>query len=248
MKNIFLNIFFLSFFACLTSCDYSDGVKGSGNKVDREEGLSKFSEVEFKGNFVVYLHQADDYKLVIEADDNLMNYIEVDESNGRLEIETTENIYDADDIRIDLYFPDLEIINVSGAVDLKNEGTLILDKLKMDLGGAGAINLTLETDETMIDVSGAGGIKLRGFTEFLAVSLSGAGGLDAKNLVASNADLEISGVGGAQVCVREVLDAEISGIGGVQYYCNPKEIREDINGLGSISEGNNKNNDNDEDY
>ncbi|NMM46948.1 head GIN domain-containing protein [Marinigracilibium pacificum] len=245
MKNILFNIFSLALIISFVSCDYHDGVKGSGNKVDREESLSEFNSVEFKGNYVVYLHQADQYKVIIEADDNLMSYIDVKQSGNKVSIDSEENFYDSDDVRIDLYFKDIRDINVSGAVNLKNEGTLVVETLNMDLGGAGAINLTLESKDVNIEVSGAGGIKLKGFTEFLGVRMSGAGGMDAKDLTASNAELDISGVGGAQVCVRDVLKAEISGIGGVQYYCKPNEIIENIAGLGSIKEGNSDKDDTD---
>ena len=82
-------------------------------------------------------------------------------------------------------------------------------------------------------VSGAGDIELIGKVEVQNVLLSGFGRYQAFDLESQEADVTISGAGGADVWVTEKLAVTISGAGDVNYYGSPT-VTPDISGLGRI--------------
>ena len=79
-------------------------------------------------------------------------------------------------------------------------------------------------------------IKLSGETTREEINLSGAGSLEAFELESSDCEVSISGIGGAEVDVKDRLVAKISGMGGIQYRGSPNEIRREVSGIGKIKE------------
>ena len=59
---------------------------GSGNLVTNEEFISDFTSVDAASGFEVGISQSNSYKILVEADDNVMEYIEVGKSGDALVI------------------------------------------------------------------------------------------------------------------------------------------------------------------
>jgi len=65
------------------------------------------------------------------------------------------------------------------------------------------------------------------------LDLSGVTDIDASNLVSANCDVEISGMGSAEVNVTENLDASVSGMGKIAYTGHPR-VHANTSGIGRI--------------
>ena len=85
-------------------------------------------------------------------------------------------------------------------------------------------------------VSGASAIQLRGQVNELIIRMSGAGDIEAYDLVSKYCKISLSGIGSAEIYVEDELEANISGVGGIRYRGNPNRVRDDISGLGRISD------------
>lgn len=59
---------------------------GSGNLVTNEEFISDFTSVDAASGFEVGISQSNSYNIIVEADDNVMEYIEVGKSGDTLVI------------------------------------------------------------------------------------------------------------------------------------------------------------------
>ena len=80
----------------LSSCNFDSiigQVHGNGN-VETEERMvtENFSEVKGSAGLDVYLTEGSENKIVVEADENLLEIIETDITNGRLNLTTKQNI------------------------------------------------------------------------------------------------------------------------------------------------------------
>jgi len=66
--------------ATLTSCqfDFNPGVDGNGNVVTEERSVSSFEKVKGSAGIDVYLTEGNENKIVVEADENLLELIETD--------------------------------------------------------------------------------------------------------------------------------------------------------------------------
>ena len=193
----------------------SSDVPGSGNTVSEKRDLNDFSGIDVSGAFEVEVVSQKDFRVEIEADDNLLSQIKTEVRNGILRISSEDDIKTKNSIRIRISAPDIDRIEVSGAtkfslVDLKN-------------------------DELKLDISGVSKVKLSGVTGNLSAEISGASHVDAENLKAATATIEASGASHVEVNVSEELVADASGASKINYSGSPKNTRKNSSGVSSIN-------------
>ena len=127
--------------------------------------------------------------------------------------------------------------NGESAVDT---GKLKAENVKVDLFGDG--NVRTFADKTLeVDISGAGSFTGYGATNKLIIKCSGAGNINTEKLKAYDVDVELNGASKARVYVENKLNVNISGLGKVVYKGNPKEVKQNILGLGKLVNGNRNN-------
>jgi len=208
--------------------------KGNGNIETREFELTAFNKVYIGGNYNATLIPSQQNRVVIETDENLFKYINVEQYENALNINNVHRLKSSRGIFIDVYYSGVDHIYSTGTSKIAHEGILQTEELHLDLSGAGSVKLDIVTNSVMIQMSGAGVIELAGQTNSQEAYISGAGGLMAEDLRSKDCDVNLSGVGGAQVYVTEKLEASITGIGGITYSGNPQMIEKQVTGLGKI--------------
>jgi hypothetical protein len=85
-----------------------------------------------------------------------------------------------------------------------------------------------------VETSGATKIVLGGKVDRLLADLTGASKLTAADLTANDVELSVTGAGKADVTATNSLQAAITGAGKVSYGGNPKSVKKEIEGAGSI--------------
>ncbi|NJN28128.1 MAG: DUF2807 domain-containing protein [Cyclobacteriaceae bacterium] len=216
-----------------TSCDINLK-RGNGNITSREVEVEAFEHMSIGGNYNVVLIRSDESKVVLSTDENLLRYINVEARDGKLSINNVHNLNGTDGISVEVFYNELNSIYSSGTSRIQHEGPMQSAELLVDLSGAGAIDLDIETSRVEVNLSGAGVIDLSGETDVLEVRISGAGGLMAADLQSVECNIRLSGLGGAEIFVTEKLIASITGVGGIEYGGNPKMIEKQITGFGKI--------------
>ena len=235
-------------------------VRGSGRVIEEHREVSGFHRVSMSGLGEIIVTQGETESLTIEAEDNLMRYIESDVRGGTLYIgfdvsPRRVNIIPTETIRFYLGVkqlsqlsmsgagrmraPSLEAedlgISISGAGDI-DVGSVTAEELEVNVSGAGDVDIVSLTAESLtVHLSGAGGVDVAGKVVTQEARLSGVGGYNAGGLESRNATMTISGLGGATIHVTDDLDVRISGAGNVKYYGSPS-VTESISGLGKTIE------------
>ena len=210
--------------------------RGSGNVITEEREVSGFEGVALSGIGQVIITQGDQESLTIETDDNLIQYIEGEVRNGRLELGIADNTIPIPSrsiiYRVGLI--DLTALDSSGVGSFEMDG-LNTDRLRITLSGAGDIGIdSLSATDLAVTISGAGNIDLAGQVETQEVDMSGFGNYNARDLESQTASVRISAAGNAVVWVLDTLDVEISGAGNVEYFGSPDVMRE-ISGAGRVT-------------
>jgi hypothetical protein len=204
----------------LSSCGYIDHsgnhVGGSGSRKTETRDLGNFDAVEISGAYTVKIASGGKNSLQIEADDNLLPLIKTEVRGGRLVISSKENFNTRKSPVVTISMPDVKKVETSGASNFEISGVKN-ELLELKLSGASSMDLAGETGALKIDMAGAGSI-------------------DAKNLHAKSVDLNTSGAGSASVYATDALNVAISGVGSVDYYGQPKSIKKNISGFGSLNE------------
>ncbi|MCG8309986.1 MAG: DUF2807 domain-containing protein [Cytophagales bacterium] len=224
---------FISILACMYSCSFNFE-RGNGVIETREIGLDAFEKINIGGNYNVTLIESGSAKIVIETDENLLSYINVEHFNNTLSINNVHKLKSTRGINVVIYYTSIDKIYSTGASKVSNEGILAPDDLMINLSGAGAIDLEIDTKNVKVNLTGAGIIKLKGKTEYQETHISGAGGLSAIDLISNACNINLSGLGGAEVHAVKKIEATITGVGGIIYAGNPEVIERQVTGFGKI--------------
>jgi len=241
MKNYKINrIVGLSFALAVllvlqSGCTYAfKGIRGDGNVIKQERSISSFDGIDVGGAFNVFLTQGDTEKLVIEADENLMDIIETEVRGSTLKIKTSEDIKESSKLNIYITFKDLKDIDVSGACDLTGENKFKLGDLDLDCSGASEMEMKLSAGNINLDCSGASNAELFGSAQSVNAELSGASKLDAMEFEVAIYDIDVSGASHGKIFVTEELSVEVSGAAHLKYKGEPRIKEHDVSGAGSL--------------
>ena len=223
------------------SCNLADRrVSGNGNLKTEQISIAGFNKIRVSGGMHVQLKQQDTFRVDVNADENLMEYIEVFKEGETLVVREMDgyNLDPSKEMIVYVSAPTFSHISVSGSGSITSENTITgNDPLSIDLSGSGNIDIDLNVPKINAEVSGSGTIDLGGRSEDLALSLSGSGNAHCFELITDNIDLNISGSANAEVTANKTLDARVSGSGDVQYKGNAM-VTKNISGSGSIEKVN----------
>ena len=230
-------ILLLTGLAILTSGCYelSNALKGKGDRDTIIIEPGEFREIDLTGAYEVILRESSEEKVIIETEENLLEHFDVNVRHDKLYIDSERMLYSEKGIKVVIFYKEIEEIDIEGACALTSEDIIDTDYLKIDMGGAGALELELDVEELSLNIAGAGAVQLKGYAKIMDVNMSGAGGLSAFDLKTRKCNIDISGVGSADINVEDELSATIGGMGGINYKGNPDIRRSDVSGLGKIS-------------
>lgn len=209
---------------------------GSGKVVTQERPVGSFTKLDLAAIGEMDIEQGDTPKLIVEADDNVIDKIKTDVEGDTLVIhmEGQIKVLPVSTIRYHLTVPSLELIRVSG-LGVINAPAMNETNFEADVSGGGSINLAgLTADSLKVDISGLGNLKVgAGQLSDQTIVINGGGGYEAPDLASKQANVQIPGLGSATLRVSDLLQVKISGGGQVRYYGNP-QVEKEISGLGSV--------------
>lgn len=217
MKNfLFLSLGILVF---ASACDQF-GVRGSGNVTPETRSVSGFRNVSVGGAIDVFIKQDSASSVKVEADDNLLQYIEVSTEGPTLRIRTRSgvNLRPTQKIKVFISNPVFEELSVSGASALIGENSISSgERITLHVSGASEGRLDINAPRIIVEVSGASSANLRGRTKDLEANAAGASRIRGFDLLSENTNVDVSGASHADVYASVSLDGEASGASGVTY-------------------------------
>lgn len=211
-------------------------VRGSEEVVMEEIDVGNFNSVELTGVGRLTIEIGEEETLVIEAEDNLIEYIETNVHGDTLQIGIREriNINPTEPISYSLTVVSLESIIISGAGNV-SAPDLEAERFSVEISGAGGVDIdNLTADRLDVHISGLGSLNIGGgYVNQQNVHISGSGNHEARNMESTEASIDLSGLGNATVWATEYLKVDISGAGSVKYAGSPR-VDSDVSGLGSL--------------
>ena len=226
--GFFLGTFFILFLVATSTAQ----------DVSKEVSVEGFTKVYINIACEVSLSQAEETKLVIEAEEQLLEEIDVEVSHGTLHITSDNKSWKKrkDDVNIFLTVKHIESFQVAAAVNLHASDKIVADKFSILVGGVANINMKLECKKLMADISGVADINIRGKAPLAVWKVSGTAALDAEDFITEATRFDFSGVGKGEVHATKILKASVSGLGLIEYSGNPASITTNVSGLGKIKQ------------
>ena len=179
-------------------------IRGSGDVVEQTRAVSGITGVELATLGTLHIEVGDTESLRIEAEDNLMGYLETEVRNGRLRIGTQEDIrLDATkSVRYYVTVTGLDTIVISSSGDIEM-GELEADVLEVDISSSGDLDIA------------SGQVKAQN------VTISSSGNYTAEDLVSTEAEVRLNSSGSATIWVLDFLKANLNSSGDLRYRGDP---------------------------
>lgn len=236
MKTIKL-ILALTAITILSSCNLNiqlGQTDGNGNVITEERPVSDFHEVKGSSGLDVYLTEGSQAKIVVEADENLMELIETEITNGKLHIKTTKNIGRSKAKKIHVTYTSLNKIAASSGADIVANSVVKSEVLTLDTSSGADMEIEILAKEVYAETSSGSDMKVSGKATSLKAKASSGSELNAKDLLVLNCNAGASSGADITVNVQERLEAEASSGGDVNYYGNPAAVNTNGGRSGSI--------------
>jgi len=210
-----------------------DKIEGSGNVITQEREISSVDAVELATIGRMYIEIGNEEKLVIEAEDNVIEYFDVDVFGGRLTIDIKRdvNLRLNEPVRYYLTVKELTEVEVSSSGDIEVPD-ITADKFYVIVGSSGDIdmgNLTctaldvrikssgdvtlrdVKAENTEIDINSSGDVRLESLNgKFLVVDINSSGNVRIDGGVVEEQDVSISSSGDYRAKRLESKTAHVS--------------------------------------
>lgn len=255
MKNKFALLFTLTSLIFITSSCIFMGpwIEGNGNVKEETRKTREFDEIEVNRGMNVYITQGEITKVVVKADENLLEIIETRTDGDKLIITAKQNIRRAESKKVFVTAPKITKIKSSSGSNVYSE-TKITSK-ELELSTSSGSNMTMEIDSENVDASASSGsniklqakaksldasasagsnIRIEGTTDSFSAKVSSGSNIKAKELTTENCDLNASSGGNIWITVNDELVAKASSGGNVFYAGNPKSTNIENSSGGNV--------------
>ncbi len=208
---------------------------GSGTVVTRTPQVGDFERLEVGAAFVVTVTLGDAPAVVVRADDNFADRLDVGVTDGTLHIGLTEGTEAAQaTLEADVTAVSLSEIGASGDASIHLADELSGDLL-VTMSGASHLDAPVALDHGTLELSGASVATLTGSARDLSASGSGASRLALQGLSVGSLDVSLSGASSAQVTAEDELSYDLSGASSLQYAGSPTITHQSVTGGSSVN-------------
>jgi hypothetical protein len=239
----------------LNACVYMNRQDGSGNVIKTEHPVAGYNKLDISIVLNAVIIPSSTDKVVVELDDNLQQYVEINQSDSTLHIQMKKEVHFGRhaDGKVYIFTKSLHNLNNSSVGNLTNEAMLTADnfvltnsaigyndlKIKarnitINNSAVGKTDLYLQSEKLSLTNSAVGKTLLTGNCTNAVIENSSVGNFDAKNLTVQTLHINNSAVGSADVMADKEFYIENSGVGKLDIYGNGVIKKLDDSGISKI--------------
>jgi hypothetical protein len=210
-------LFFFITLVSLVSCNYTTG---SGNIITKSASVGDFEGISVGGDFEVEVKIGPATEVTVEADDNIMKYIEITTSGNILKIRT-EDLHNYSNVHMKVYIttPVLTSIKASASAEVKVNGILAAtDKFSFRASSSGSIDAEVDAPEVESDASSGASVNLSGKTKNYHAEASSGAAIKSWDLLSEHTSISVSSGANAQVHASISLKATASSGAEISYH------------------------------
>ncbi len=220
-----------------SSCIFSGpSLKGNGKVVEETRKTGDFDEIKVSRGMNVYISQGEKTKVVVKADENLLDAIEIEVEGNTLKVTSNQNIRSATSKKVFVTTPNISKIKSTAGSNVFSETVIKSDKL--NLSGSAGSNIKLDVNIGVLDVSVSAGsnIKLEGRAKYFTGKATSGSNLKAEDLKTKDCSVNVSSGANIWITAKNNFNAHASSGGNIFYYGNPESTEIEKSSGGNIIE------------
>lgn len=211
----------------LSSCHFDlrfGQVNGNGNVITEERAVGNFKAVHASEGMDVYITEGTENKVVVEADENLMEIIETYVEGNTLRIGTEKSIGHSKSKKVHVTYTQLEALDASSGADLFSNSVVTSEVLSLETSSGADMEVEIMANEVYMNSSSGSDLKVSGKARHVVADASSGSDIKARQLETISCKADASSGASVSVTVKDVIDAQASSGGDVRYYGNPSDV------------------------
>lgn len=220
--KILIPLSFAFFLLTVTSCLMGPTVTGNGNITTQNRNVDSFEKLKVTRGLNVYVSQGDVQKVIVEADENLLEYIETDVEDNMLTITTSANIRNPKSLKVFVTITHIDEIKASAGSNLNTEEIITCNDLDISASAGSNIKLHLNADDIKVSASAGSNITLSGNVDESKINASAGSNIKAEELKTKVCDAKTNSGANIWINVADEFEGNASSGGNIFYYGNPK--------------------------
>ena len=186
--------------------------------------VGDFSELKVYDLITVKLVPSDENKVVVEGENT--EFVKTINDNGVLKIRMElEERFDGNATTVTLYFKNISIIDANEGAEINSDTEIKETSLELKTQEGGKINVMIATENLDIKSVSGGVINAKGKTKKQDISINSGGVYEAKDLISSEAFVNVTAGGSATIYTTEKVEAKVTAGGYITVYGNPKDVK-----------------------
>lgn len=218
-----------------SSCIFmGPSLKGNGKVVEETRKAGEFDKIKVSRGMNVYISQGTETKIVVKADDNLLDAIETRMEGNTLKITATQNIRRATSKKVFVTTPNISMIKSIAGSNVFSKTALRSQNL--ELTGSAGSNMKLDVIANKLTASTSAGsnIKLEGKAKSFSGKATSGSNLKAEELSSNNCSVEVSSGANIWITSKNKFKGHASSGGNIFYFGNPETTDIDKSSGGNI--------------
>lgn len=184
------------------------------------------------------------HKVVIKADQSVLDVVKVGIEGGSLQITFDQKDWNRINrsamrkgIQATITTPTLSGVLANGGSDVESKEQWAVGNFKVMANGGSDLTLILDVENLKATCNGGSDIYLSGTARNVNMTANGGSDIEAKNLMATKADVTANGAGDISINVSKTLKARANGGSDIEYYGTASNIDVRANGGSDIDRG-----------
>lgn len=203
--------------SCMMDMNFGNGKTGNGEVVEESRNVTKdFTVVSASEGIDVFVTQGTEFKITVEADENIIDLIGTDIRDGKLKIHAIENIGRATK-NVYVTLPNVDALESSSGADLITQNVIESEKIDLDSSSGADLQAEVVATEVSANASSGADIRVSGKADMLDADASSGSDIKARDLAVKTCRADASSGADISVNVSESLVADASSGADISY-------------------------------
>lgn len=195
-------------------------LQGSGTLAVRTQPVSSFTRLHLSVHGTVELRQSTEEKVVIEADDNLLDCVSVANAGRTLYVTTEDKLRRPaySHLRVTVHLRQLQHLDIASEGHVTCPAPLVaVEPLEIKIRSIGNTQLLLQAGALSLNSACEGNVEVAGTASEVKINNLSEGDLDCGHLAAQHLKLRNLGAGNVQLRAEQTIRIQHLGAGFVHY-------------------------------
>ncbi|GGX31543.1 head GIN domain-containing protein [Aquimarina muelleri] len=226
--------FFLTLLCC--SCNLAfNGIKGKGEVVKKERTISqKFDAVKASKGLDVVLVNSSDKKIIVNANKNLHDHIQVYVEGATLYVTSDDNIFSADEKSVFVSYDKLQKISVNSGASISSNEVMVQKDLDFSATSGADIKLNIKAETVTTSVTSGAMIKITGKVNKHNASATSGADIRAEELLSLVSEAKATSGASIRIYAKNEFAGTATSGADIVYYGDPKKVSEADNSGGNV--------------